>query len=192
MPTPKSALRRFPPQSGRRKSIRGFLSAAPPPASTKRRVAFNTELFVQPIYDVRGKDIDEILNDPEFAKAVGTPLPATPVRVSHSSLLSTFRLSWTVERVLSHLGWYRRSPLRSSSPRLRHFRTLPLTSTLRRPARRPHRSAGPVESSSQEATHSRRLVVQVACKRSWPRPRRPASVNPRARPSCCLLSLRKK
>ncbi|KAL8290512.1 hypothetical protein RQP46_002770 [Phenoliferia psychrophenolica] len=82
MPTPKSALRRLPIQTGRRKSIRGFLSAPPPPASTKRRVAFNTELFVQPIYDVRGKGIDEFLNDPELVRACKVPLPVTPHQAS--------------------------------------------------------------------------------------------------------------
>lgn len=78
MATPKSALRRTAAQSGRRKSIRGFLSAPPPPASTKRRVAFNSELFVQPIYDIKGTGIDDCLNDPELRRAAATPLPMTP------------------------------------------------------------------------------------------------------------------
>ncbi|KAK4698284.1 hypothetical protein P7C70_g7997, partial [Phenoliferia sp. Uapishka_3] len=82
---PKSALRRTPspflPTSNRRKSSRGFLTA-PPPSSRKRRVVFNTELFVQPIYNIKGKAIMEFIDDPDVRRAVMVPLPESPIKVS--------------------------------------------------------------------------------------------------------------
>lgn len=79
MATPRSVLRVGPSTGGRRKSIRGFLSFVAPPPSTRRKVVFNEQVYIQEIVDIRDKSLHwnpKIDKVPVSPRSV--PLPASP------------------------------------------------------------------------------------------------------------------
>lgn len=85
MATPRSALRPQPanfllaPQS-LRKQLFAFATGAStaPPSSNKRKVAFNDEIYIQEIVDIRDKRMHWNAAVDEVAVAARVPLPVSP------------------------------------------------------------------------------------------------------------------
>jgi hypothetical protein len=102
MATPRSVLRPS-AASGRRKSIRGFLSFATP-ATLKRRVVFNEEVYIQEIVDIRDKRMHWNANLDDIVKqAAAIPLPESPAPfrvVSTSPRLVRIELNELIPRAL--------------------------------------------------------------------------------------------
>lgn len=75
MATPRSVLRTGP----RKKDMRGFLSAFAPP-STKRKVVFNEEVYVQEIVDIRDQRLhwNPQVDEPRAVDPASIPLPESP------------------------------------------------------------------------------------------------------------------
>lgn len=94
MATPRSVLRTGPATGGRRKSIRGFLSFTTAPPSTRRKVVFNEQVYIQEIVDIRDKSLHW---NPKIDKAPLTPrsvpLPDSPASSEMVSFLSTCFIS---------------------------------------------------------------------------------------------------